>query len=104
MRLKDPKLLKRLMAIEGASARSVARAAGYEAHSYVSRLLKGHARSCTMEAAEGIAGLLKVDVGDLFLPSGASESGVQRKPESTYPSTGSDVTSTDVPRKSEVTP
>lgn len=72
MVLKDRKRLARLMAIEGVSQRELARAAGWSAHSYMSRLLNGEAKTLAVGPAIRIAQRLQVDVHDLFLPRASS--------------------------------
>lgn len=67
MYLRDPKKLARLMVIQDVSQRELARAAGWKAHSYLGRLLRGEARTCDTEPALRIAHKLGVAVDDLFL-------------------------------------
>jgi len=67
MILSDHKKLARLMTIQGVSQRQLAAAAGWEAHSIVSRLLAGKLRSVTTEKAALISKTLGVGVDDLFL-------------------------------------
>ena len=62
----DPKVLCKLMAIEGVSQRELAAAAGWRSHSYLGRLLRGDARSLQQEPARRIAHRLGVPVDDLF--------------------------------------
>lgn len=64
--VKDPKILSKLMTIEGVSQRELAAAAGWRSHSYLGRLLRGDARSLEAEPAQRIARRLGVDVDDLF--------------------------------------
>jgi transcriptional regulator with XRE-family HTH domain len=64
--VKDPKILSKLMTIEGISQRELAAAAGWRSHSYLGRLLRGDAQSLESEPAQRIARRLGVDVTDLF--------------------------------------
>jgi hypothetical protein len=64
--VKDPKVLSKLMSIEGVSQRELASAAGWRSHSYLGRLLRGDARSLEQEPARRIARRLGVHVNDLF--------------------------------------
>lgn len=75
MYLRDPKKLARLMVIQDVSQRELARAAGWKAHSYLGRLLRGEARTCETEPALRIAHRLGVAVDDLFLTKVASNPG-----------------------------
>ncbi|UGT71858.1 helix-turn-helix transcriptional regulator [Nocardia gipuzkoensis] len=75
MILKDHKKLERLMVVQGVSHRQLATAAGYKAHSHVSRLVRGEARHVATDAALRIAHQLRVAVEDLFLPEETSNSG-----------------------------
>lgn len=67
--VRDPKRLARLLVISELTTRELAAAAGYKAHSYIVRLVRGESRGVSEEAAHGIAGALGVDVEDLFVPS-----------------------------------
>jgi transcriptional regulator with XRE-family HTH domain len=67
MILKDPKMLAKLMVIQGVGQRELARAAGWKAHSYLGRLLKGAVKTVEPEPAARIAAYLGVGVDDLFL-------------------------------------
>lgn len=75
MILKDRKKLQRLMVIQEVSQRQLATAAGYRAHSYVGRLVRGEVYSVGTDAALRIAHRLRVGVEDLFLPEESSNSG-----------------------------
>lgn len=66
MILKDPKVLAKLMAIEGVSQRQLASAAGWSTHSYVGRLVRGQARHVDEAPAARIAAYLGVGLTDLF--------------------------------------
>lgn len=77
MYLRDPKKLARLMVIQDVSQRELARSAGWKAHSYLGRLLRGEARTCETEPALRIAHRLGVAVDDLFLTK-VSEISVQQ--------------------------
>jgi transcriptional regulator with XRE-family HTH domain len=77
MILKDRKKLARLMVIQELSQRKLASAAGYRAHSYIGRLLRGEDHSVSTDAALRIAHALRVGVEDLFLPVETSISGRQ---------------------------
>jgi hypothetical protein len=69
MILKDPKVLAKLMVIQGVGQRELARAAGWKAHSYLQRLLDPKHKAKTLEPdhAVRIAAYLGVGVDDLFL-------------------------------------
>ena len=67
MILRDRKRLARLMVIQDVSQRELARAAGWKAHSYLGRLLKGDVKTLEPEPALRIANYLQVAVDDLFL-------------------------------------
>lgn len=67
MQLKDRKQLAKLMVIQGASQREVARAAGWRSHSYLGRLLRGQVNTLEPEHALRIANFFGVGVDDLFL-------------------------------------
>jgi transcriptional regulator with XRE-family HTH domain len=64
--VKNRKVLRKLMAIEGISQRELATAAGWRSHSYLGRLLRGDVESLESEPAERIARRLGVEVSDLF--------------------------------------
>jgi hypothetical protein len=72
MRLHNRKGLRKLMAIQGVSARSLSKAAGWRSHSYMNRLLKdprdGGVDTLDVEPAVRIARHLGVGVDDLFMP------------------------------------
>lgn len=67
MILQDPKKLAKLMAIQGISQRQLARAVGWESHTFLGRLLKGEVKSLKPEQAVRIATCLGVGTDDLFL-------------------------------------
>lgn len=67
-------LLKRMMSVQGISGRTLARAAGYSSHSYMTRLLRGEARWVEAEAAVRIAAFLGVPVDLLFVAKTATVS------------------------------
>lgn len=73
MELTDRKRLAKLMVIQGASQRDVARAAGWRSHSYLGRLLRGEVRTLDVEAAARIAHFFGVGVDDLFMVRTSSE-------------------------------
>lgn len=66
--VKDPKTLKRLMAVDNISARQLAAGVGYRSHSYVNRILAGVVTTVTIDRGARIARFLHVDVSDLFAP------------------------------------
>lgn len=74
MRLDDEhrKRLKKLMVIQGVSARGLAEAVGYKSHAYVTRLLRGEIATLPAERAVRVALYLGVGVDDLFVPEGSS--------------------------------
>ena len=67
MQLKDPKLLARLMAIQGVSARKLAADAGWRSHTYLQRLLRGEVNTLKVEPAMAIAESLSVPADVLFV-------------------------------------
>lgn len=73
MELIDRKRLAKLMVIQGASQRDVARAAGWRSHSYLGRLLRGEERTLEVEPAARIANFFGVGVDDLFVVRASSE-------------------------------
>lgn len=74
MRLEDEhrKRLKKLMVIQGVSARTLAGAVGYKSHAYVTRILRGEISTMTTDRATRVALYLGVGVDDLFVPEGSS--------------------------------
>lgn len=68
MRLTNRKRLATLMAIQGVSQRELANAAGWTAHSYLGRLLRGEVDTLDIDPAVRIAEYLQVGVDDLFVP------------------------------------
>ena len=79
MRLTNRKLLAKLMAIQGVSARQLAKAAGWKSHSYMNRLINGEATTLEVEPAVRIAKYLGVGVDDLFVARVSTESGQNAK-------------------------
>jgi transcriptional regulator with XRE-family HTH domain len=75
MRLDNRKLLLKLMAIQGVSARTLAAKAGWKSHSYMNRLLRGEVNTLEVEPAVRIAEFLQVGVDDLFMPRTSSDAG-----------------------------
>lgn len=75
MRLTNRKLLAKLMAIQGVSARQLAKAAGWKSHTYLQRLLRDEAQTLEVEPAVRIAKYLGVGVDDLFVARVSTESG-----------------------------
>lgn len=67
MRVIDPKKIKKLMVIQGVSARSMAEEVGYKSHAYITRILRGEITTVTPERAARIARLLGVGIDDLFV-------------------------------------
>lgn len=79
MKLIDRKRLAKLMAIQGVSARGLAKAAGWKSHSYMNRLLSGEVSSLEPEPAVRIARHLGVGVDDLFMPRLSTDTGQTRQ-------------------------
>lgn len=75
MRLIDSKRLAKLMAIQGVSARELARQAGWKSHSYMNRLLAGEVNTLEVEPAVRIAAHLGVGTDDLFMARMSSDDG-----------------------------
>jgi transcriptional regulator with XRE-family HTH domain len=82
MQLKDPKLLARLMAIQGVSGRQVSEHAGWRSHTYLQRLLRGEVTTLKAEPAVAIAACLGVPTDVLFVTR------VDRNPERTVRQSG----------------
>lgn len=79
MKLTNRKLLAKLMAIQGVSARRLALAAGWRSHSYMNRLLAGAVDTLEVEPAVRIAKFLGVGTDDLFVARTSSETGPSAK-------------------------
>ena len=62
-------LLGKLMREDGVSQRQLAKAAGYEGHGYIGRLLRGKSDTVEATAARRIARLLGVRLDRLFVSS-----------------------------------
>lgn len=75
MKLHNRTGLLKLMAIQGVSARQLARVAGWKSHSYMNRLLSGEVSTLEPEPAVRIARHLGVGVDDLFMPRLSTDSG-----------------------------
>ena len=75
MVLSDRRKLAKLMVIQGVSQRQLAFAAGWKAHSYLGRLLRGEVNTMEPEPAVRIAAFLGVGVDDLFLARTDSTTG-----------------------------
>jgi transcriptional regulator with XRE-family HTH domain len=88
MKLIDRKRLAKLMAIQGVSARQLAKAAGWKSHSYMNRLLKGTVSSLEPEPAVRIARHLGVGVDDLFMPRLSTDTAHNAKSHDTLRPTG----------------
>jgi transcriptional regulator with XRE-family HTH domain len=73
MILKDRKQLLKLMVIQGASQRDVAKAAGWKTHSYLGRLLRGDVNTLETDPALRIANFFGVGVDDLFVTRVSSD-------------------------------
>jgi transcriptional regulator with XRE-family HTH domain len=65
--------LQRVMAERRMSHRQLATAIGWGAHSRVSRLVHGQAKSVTAEQAQRIADALQVEVPFLFVPAASTK-------------------------------
>lgn len=72
MRLHNRKGLRKVMAIEGVSVRTLAEAVGYKSHAYLGRLLRGEIDTLPPERATRIALYFGQGVDDFFLPEGSS--------------------------------
>lgn len=75
MQLHDRRLLAKLMAIQDASQRDVADAAGWNSHTFVGRLLKGEVTTLKPEPAVRIANFFGVPLETLFVPRVATNQG-----------------------------
>ena len=67
MLVRDYKKLAKLMVIQDVTDRDVAAAAGWKAHSYVSRIRRGEVKTLRAEPALRIAQFFGVPLEDLFL-------------------------------------
>lgn len=81
MRVSDPKKIRKLMLIQDATQRQLAEAAGWQSHTYVTRLLAGEIKTVTPERAARIARFFGVGIDDLFVPRLSTDAGpsVKRK-------------------------
>lgn len=79
MRVTDLKRLKKLMLIQGVSARQLADVCGYKSHAYITRILRGEITTVTPERAARIARHLEVGVDDLFMPRLSTDASQKRK-------------------------
>ena len=79
MRVTDLKRLKKLMLIQGVSARQLADVCGYKSHAYITRILRGEITTVTPERAVRIARHLEVGVDDLFMPRLSTDASQKRK-------------------------
>lgn len=75
MQVRDHRKLARLMVIQDVSQRDMARAIGWQSHSYLGRIMRGTVRSVDAEAAAKIAHVLGVAIDDLFLTKVSSKTG-----------------------------
>lgn len=73
MRVTNLKLLKKLMVIQGVSARQLAEVCGYKSHAYITRILRGEITTVTPERAARIARHLEVPIDELFMPRLSSD-------------------------------
>lgn len=62
------KRLATILIVQGVSHRQLAEAAGWKAHSYVGRLLRGEENTLSPEAAARIAAHLGVGMDTFFVP------------------------------------
>lgn len=67
MKLRDPRVLAKLMAIQGVSYRRLAHEVGYPNHSVVRRLVTGQLHSVADDKAAKMAAVFDVAVDALFL-------------------------------------
>ena len=74
MRLRDPKLLRSLMAAQDCSQSNLARQANCS-RQFIHMLLNGTRRSCTDDVAALIEGSLSLLPGTLFMPEMSPASG-----------------------------
>lgn len=79
MRVIDPKKIKKLMVIQGVSARSMSEEVGYKSHAYITRILRGEITTVTPERAARIARLLGVGIDDLFVTRLSTDTGQNMK-------------------------
>jgi transcriptional regulator with XRE-family HTH domain len=75
MRVRDPKQIKKLMVIQEVTTRQLASAAGYQTHSYITRILRGEIKTVTPDRAARIAHFFGVGVDDLFVARLSSDAG-----------------------------
>ena len=79
MRVIDPKRIRKLMAIQEVSARTLADEIGYSSHSYVNRILRGEITTVTPERAARIARYFGVGIDDLFVARLSTDTGPTSK-------------------------
>lgn len=75
MKVRDRKKMARLMVIQEATQEDLMRAAGWNSHSIVGRILRGQVTTVTPERAIRIANFLHVPVDDLFTTVVSSPTG-----------------------------
>lgn len=75
MQVRDLKMIHKLMVIQRASQRDLAKAAGYKSHAYMGRILRGEVDTLDPEAAVRISKFFGVGVDDLFLVRASSDNG-----------------------------
>lgn len=75
MKVKNPKTIAKLMAIQGITQRGMAERIGYASHAYMGRILSGDVKTVTPEKAALIAHQLGVGVDDLFLVRTSTDNG-----------------------------
>lgn len=75
MELRDHKKFASILVIQEVTHRELARAAGYDSHSYIGRLARGEVKTLRPEAAVRIAKFLGLPVDELFVIKVSSVTG-----------------------------
>lgn len=73
MQVIDPKRIRKLMAIQEVSQRTLAQQAGFQSHAYMGRILRGEVKTIDPERAARIAAYFGVGMDDLFIPRMSSD-------------------------------
>ncbi len=75
MQVKDHRRLARQVEIKGLSHRTIAKALGWNSHTYVGRILRGEITTMDPRAAVYLCHLLEVAVDDFFLTKSSKNPG-----------------------------
>lgn len=75
----DPTKLQKLLVIQDASVRGLAKAVGYNSHTHMARIVNGECRTVTPERAARIARFFGVGIDDLFVTRLSTDAGQNGK-------------------------